>query len=131
MPSYSISDSVSQLNSATKEEHVRHVQQVLSTLEKHGMREQIKKSEFFQTSVEFLGHILDGNTVCVDDSKVAAVSDYPRPTTLKELRSFLWLANYYCKFEECYSGVAKSLTDLLASQPDQQSKTGQNRNKNR
>eukprot|EP00961_Rhodomonas_salina_P156295 2104175-Rhodomonas_salina.1 len=63
----------------------------------------------------------------MDDSKVAAVRDYPQPTTLKELHSFLGLANYYCKFVKRYSGIAKSLTDLLASQPDQQSKTGQNR----
>eukprot|EP00961_Rhodomonas_salina_P022696 304534-Rhodomonas_salina.1 len=70
------------------------------------MRVQIKKSEFFQTSVKFLGHILDGHTVRMDDSKVAAVRDYPRPTTLKELRSFLGLANYYRKFVERYSGIA-------------------------
>eukprot|EP00961_Rhodomonas_salina_P019496 262577-Rhodomonas_salina.2 len=119
------------IHSATKEEHVRHVQQVLSTLEKHCMHAQIKKSEFFQTSIEFLGHILDGHTICMDNSKVAAVRYYQRPTTLKELHSFLGLANYYSKFVERYSGVRKSLTDLLASQPDQQSKTGQNRNKNR
>eukprot|EP00961_Rhodomonas_salina_P096936 1303990-Rhodomonas_salina.1 len=105
------------IHSATEEEHIRHVQQVLSTLEKHGMSMQIKKSEFFQTSVEFLGHILNSHTVSMDD--------------LKELHSFLGLANYYSKLVELYSCVAKSLTDLLASQPDQQSKTGQNRNKNR
>jgi hypothetical protein len=42
------------IHSETEEEHLRHVKQVLATLEKHSMLAKIKKSECFQTSVEFL-----------------------------------------------------------------------------
>ena len=45
--------------------------------------------------MEFLGHIVGQGIVRMDPAKVSAVLDWPAPRTVKELQSFLGLANYY------------------------------------
>ena len=45
--------------------------------------------------------------------KVKAVSEYPVPTSVKELKQFLGLTNYYCKFIYNYAHTAEPLTKLL------------------
>ena len=67
------------------------------------------KCTFF-TDTEYLGHIIGpaGNPALIK-----AIVDFPQPRTLKELQSFLGLANYYRKFIENYSKIALPLTDAL------------------
>ena len=48
----------------------------------------------------FLGHVVSGEGVSVDPKKVGVVLDWPRPTTMIEVRSFLGLARYYKRFIE-------------------------------
>ena len=49
----------------------------------------------------------------MDKSKVMAILEWPEPKTIKQLRGFLGLANYYRRFIKNYSKVAKPLTDCL------------------
>ncbi|KAK3515174.1 hypothetical protein QTP70_008173 [Hemibagrus guttatus] len=53
----------------------------------------------------------------MDQSKVQAVTDWPVPTTVKELQCFLGFANFYCCFIQNYSTVARPLTSLLKGKP--------------
>lgn len=48
-----------------------------------------------------------------DPAKVNTVLDWPVPQSRFEVRSFLGLANYFCRFIEDYAKVAKPLTSLL------------------
>jgi hypothetical protein len=48
----------------------------------------------------------------MDDSKVKAITEWPTLKTVREVRSFLGLANFYCRFIEGYAQVAQSLNDL-------------------
>ena len=50
--------------------------------------------------------------ISVDPSKVEAVSNWARPTTVTVVRSFLGLASYYRKFVEGFSKIASPLTNL-------------------
>ena len=50
--------------------------------------------------------------MAVDPSKVEAVLEWERPTTITEIRSFLGLAGYYRKFIEGFSKLALPLTKL-------------------
>ena len=63
--------------------------------------------------VPFLGHILSENGVSVDPSKVQEVMDWKAPTIVPEIRSFLGLAGYYCRFIPDFSKIAKPMTSLL------------------
>jgi len=50
------------------------------------------------TQVQYLGYIIDERGVHVDPTKIQDIQDWPSPTTLIELYSFLGLANFYCRF---------------------------------
>ena len=73
----------------------------------------MEKFEFAQQEIKFLGHLVAKNKVRMDPKKVQAIVDWQAPRHVKDLRSFLVLANYYRKFIVCYSKRAAALTDLL------------------
>ena len=54
-----------------------------------------------------------GDGISVDPSKIEAVVNWPRLTTVTEVRSFLGLAGYYQRFVERFSSIAIPLTRLL------------------
>ncbi|GKE00484.1 putative reverse transcriptase domain-containing protein [Tanacetum coccineum] len=62
--------------------------------------------------VQFLGHVINGNGIHVDPSKIKAVKNQESPRTLSEVHSFLGLAGYYRQFIEKFSKISKSLTIL-------------------
>ncbi|GKC53521.1 putative reverse transcriptase domain-containing protein, partial [Tanacetum coccineum] len=62
--------------------------------------------------MQFLRHVINGNRIHVDPSNIEAVKNWKAPRTLMEVRSFLGLAGYYCRFIENFSKIAKSLTIL-------------------
>ncbi|KAL1274976.1 hypothetical protein QQF64_027790 [Cirrhinus molitorella] len=103
--------------SKTLEEHKSRLLEVLSRLKEYGLKLSPEKCRFFQTSVKYLGHIVSDLGVETDPSKVEALRTWPRPTNLKELRSFLGFAGYYRRFIHDYSKIVKPLTDLTAGYP--------------
>ncbi|GKB77744.1 putative reverse transcriptase domain-containing protein, partial [Tanacetum coccineum] len=60
----------------------------------------------------FLGHVINGNGIHVDPSKIKAGKNWKAPITPTEVCSFLGLAGYYHRFIENFSKIAKSLTIL-------------------
>ena len=99
--------------SATIEEHLIHIESILKSLSRHNLNAKINKCEFFKTSLTFLGHIVSREGISVCPDKVTAVREFPAPTNMKELRSFLGLANYYRRFIKEYSKITSVLTRLL------------------
>ena len=72
-----------------------------------------KKSYFFQTGVNFLGHILSAKGVLPNPEKVDKVKDWPVPKTPKEVHSFIGLASYYCRFIPNFTKWAGPLHSLI------------------
>ncbi|GJR19505.1 putative reverse transcriptase domain-containing protein [Tanacetum coccineum] len=60
----------------------------------------------------FLGHVINGNGIHVDPSKIEAVKNWKALRTPSKVRSFLGLAGYYRRLIENFSKIAKSLTIL-------------------
>ena len=67
--------------------------------------------------MEFLDHIVGQGIVCMDPAKVSTILDWPAPQTVKELQSFLGLANYYNWFIRAFANIAAPLHALLCIDP--------------
>lgn len=92
--------------------HVTHVTRVLHRLPQHGLYTKAEKCEFHQSKILFLGYRIGPEGVAMEGGKVAAVTEWPGPTTMKQLRQFLGFANFYKRFIRGYSSVAAPLKDL-------------------
>ena len=99
--------------SVTFEEHIQHLRQIFQQLKKAGLKLGRDKCEFGKTELAFLGHIVSGNGIAPDPSKIEKIKDFPIPKTLTELRGFLGLASYYRRFIQNFSTIAAPLHRLL------------------
>ncbi|GJW66068.1 putative reverse transcriptase domain-containing protein [Tanacetum coccineum] len=61
--------------SKTQEEHVEHLRLVLELLKKEKLYAKFSKCEFWLREVQFLGHVINGNGIYVDPSKIEAVKN--------------------------------------------------------
>ena len=84
--------------SKNEEEHKEHLRLVLGKLREHQLYAKFSKCEFWLKEVGFLGHVISGEGIAVDPSKVEAVTEWKVPTSVGEIRSFLGLAGYYRRF---------------------------------
>jgi hypothetical protein len=94
------------------EQHRRDVNEVLRRLEAHDLYLRPEKCEFEQTEVEYLGMIISEGAVRMDDAKVQAVSEWPTPRNLRDVRSFVGFANFYRRFIKDFSKIVCPLHDL-------------------
>ena len=99
--------------SRNREEHRAHVDAVLNTLAQNHLYAKPSKCEFFKEELEFLGHIVSKDGVKVDPKKIKAIVDWPVPQDVKDVRSFLGLANFYRRFVKGFAAIALPLTELL------------------
>lgn len=92
--------------------HIKQVQDVFQRLTDVGFKTAPEKCEFHKKEVKFLGFIISTKGIRIDPKKTESIQDWPTLKTVKDVQSFLGLANYNRKFIEGYSKVAKPLTEL-------------------
>ena len=88
--------------SNSKEEHDKVVLEVLYHLEENDLFIKPKKCTFHAEEVEFLGMNMEKDGIHMDDSKIKAILEWPKPKNIKRVKSFLGLANFYCQFISDY-----------------------------
>lgn len=98
--------------SKTYEDHVQHVRKVLQALKDADMRIKPEKTEFHKTKVKFLGYEVSREGLKMDKKKIEAVTSWPKPTTIKEVQSFLGFANFYRQFIQENSKITAPLTQM-------------------
>ena len=81
-----------------EEEHKEHLRLVLEKLREHHLYDKFSKREFWLKEVGFLGHVISGEGIAVDPTKVQSVTEWLAPTLVGEIRNFLGLAGYYRRF---------------------------------
>ncbi|KAJ0829997.1 putative nucleotidyltransferase, Ribonuclease H [Helianthus annuus] len=87
------------------DEHVKHVRQVLTLLRRDNLYAARKKCVFMVPKVLFLGYVVSGDGIQVDESKVAAVKQWPTPTTITEVRSFHERSVSLWSLRSCFWGM--------------------------
>lgn len=71
------------------------MEQVLKRCLDHNLAVNLEKSEFHKTQVDFLGHVINGTEIRMQQRKVDAILERQPPTKKKEVQAFLGFANYY------------------------------------
>lgn len=94
-------------------EHALHLRAVLDILQANRLTVALNKCNLNQSSVLFLGHIISAQGVATDPTKVAALQQFPVPSDVSRLRSFLGTCNYFRRFVRKYAEVVRPLTNLL------------------
>jgi len=101
----------------TEEEYQAIVEKVLEKCVEHGLPVNLPKCEFHVKQTLFLGHIINGQQVQMDPSKLEVMAKWPVPTKEKEVQAFLSFANYYRRFIVNYSSKARPLIELTKDIP--------------
>ena len=100
--------------SKTPEEHLQRFEAVFKKINKAGLKLKPSKCEFFRPEITYLGHVVSNKGIATDPKKIRAIQQWPRPTTVTEVRRFTGLTNYYRKFVHGYARVARPLHDLVS-----------------
>jgi len=93
--------------------HYEHLAEVLGRLRKAGLYAKLEKCEFCVPFLDFLGHRISADGILMDPKKVSAILEWPAPSNIKQLQSFLGLANYYRRFIPGFASLAHPLNVLL------------------
>ena len=100
--------------SKTPKEHLERLEAVFRKISKAGLKLKPSKCEFFRSEITYLGHVVSSKGIATDPKKIRAIQQWPRPTTVTEVRRFTGLTNYYRKFVHGYARVARPLHDLVS-----------------
>ena len=96
-------------------EHIRRLDVVFTKLSEYGLKLELKKCTFFRKEVTYLGHRISAEGISTDPSKITAVENWPTPSTLKELRSFIGFVSYYRRYVTRFTHTASCLHQLVTS----------------
>lgn len=95
------------------EDHIVLLKKVAECLAKSGLNINVTKSKFCMKEVNYLGFVVGGGSIRTSDERVEAIRNFKIPQTVREVRQFLGVANYYRKFVHNFSSLASPISDLI------------------
>ncbi|KAL1942197.1 hypothetical protein VTO73DRAFT_6261 [Trametes versicolor] len=98
--------------SRSQEEHDEHVKLVLERLRNAGLFANAKKCEFDRSEVEYLGYVIGADGVKMHSRKLETIADWPRPSSMRDIQSFLGFTNFYRRFIDNYAQIVVPLNRL-------------------
>ena len=87
---------------------------VFEKLAEAGLKLKPRKYEFFQRQIAYLGHIVSKDGVETGPKKIKAIVNWPRPSTVSDVHSFLGFTNHYRRFIYKYAHITKPQNLLIS-----------------
>ncbi|EED18398.1 gag/polymerase/env polyprotein, putative [Talaromyces stipitatus ATCC 10500] len=106
--------------SKTEEEHTEHLRLVCERLRTAELYAKPSKCQFYQNEMEFLGFIINDQGVKMDPERVRTISEWKEhpPGSYWDIQVFLGFCNFYRRFIQGYSRIARPLTSLMKGSKD-------------
>ena len=95
---------------SSPDQMMERLKMVFDGFRESNLRMHPQKCHLGMEKIKFLGHYFDRNGISVDPEKIKIVKEFPTPRTVKQVRSFLGLANYYRRFIDKYSQITFPLS---------------------
>ena len=95
------------------EQHFEHLQMVFKKFRQANLRLHSGKCVIAVPKIKYIGHILSKEGLSADPDKTEVIQSFPRPSTPKQLRSFLGVVGYYRRFVDKFSIKTSPLRELL------------------
>ena len=109
--------------SDTKEEHLKRLEAVFQKLAAAGLKLKPSKCFFFREEIEYLGHVVSGKGIATNPKKIEAVTKWPTPKTIYDVRSFLGFVGYCRRFIKDFSKIAKPIREVITGLENQSKRT--------
>ncbi|GMF53620.1 unnamed protein product [Phytophthora fragariaefolia] len=93
--------------------HKEHLRKLFALMTKFKLYANLKKFIFGASEIPVLGCLVGKNGVLPNPGKVSVINEWPTPLNVKELRQFLGLATYMCRYVSNYAGKIRPLSQLL------------------
>ena len=100
--------------SANSEQHENDITNVLTALNKYGLRLNYEKCKLGVSELKFLGHYVNKDGIKPLDEKVETIKKFPKPTNKQELRRYLGAYEFYHRFIPKCAEILKPLHRLAA-----------------
>jgi RNase H-like domain found in reverse transcriptase len=86
---------------------------VLKKLRKAKINLKIKKCEFGVKETNFLGHVMTGDTIRMQEEKIQVILKWPTPRNLKDLEKFKGMVGYYRQFIGHFTDIMRKINEKL------------------
>jgi hypothetical protein len=105
-------DDIAIATTGTMQDHIEAVRDVLRVAEQHDLYFKLSKCTFHASSIDYLGVIIEKGMTRMDPVKIAGIKNWPIPTKVKDVRSFLGFCNFYRPFIRGFAHLARPLNEL-------------------
>jgi hypothetical protein len=112
---FSYIDDLALIDGGSFDDHYKLVDEVLTRLGKAGLKCKMSKCKFFAKEFDYLGHVITQEGITPCQKKIEAILKIEVPRTVKQLRRFIGMVNYYRDMYPKRSELIRGLTKIAGS----------------